>query len=149
MHAYIFILFIKRDILGVFAADMVPSRISKLPSLIVANTDISTLPGRHWIAMYIGNDGAGYYFHSLGRPPQQYFLNFMKGNSHSWICNTNQIQSLTSYVYGHYCSAFAYFVCRGKSMNTFLLNFKRDRYLNDLDVKRFVEKNIDRCIASK
>ena len=32
-------------------------------------------------------------------------------------------------------------------MNTYLLNFKRDRYLNDWDVKNFVEKNIDRCIA--
>ena len=88
---------------------MVPSRISKLPRIIVGNTDISTLSGSHWIAMYVGKDGTGYYFDSLGRPPQQYFLNFMKDNSHSQICNTKQIQSLTSSVCGHYYIVFAFF----------------------------------------
>ena len=87
---------------------MVPSRISKLPSFLVANTDISTLTCSHWVAMYISNDGTGYYFGSLGRPPQQYSLNFMKDNSHYWICNTNQIQSLASSVCGHFCIAFAF-----------------------------------------
>ena len=132
--------FIRRDLLGVFAADEIPPTVNRLPCLVIANTDISILPGSHWVAMYINGEGTGYYFDSLGRPPQQYFVNFVKDNSRSWTCNTKQIQSLSSSVCGHYCIAFAYFVCRGKSMNTFLLNFNQNRDLNDVDVKHFVEK---------
>jgi hypothetical protein len=45
---------------GVFSADTLPSK----PRLLVCP---STKPGRHWIAIYVDEDGGREYFDSFGR----------------------------------------------------------------------------------
>jgi len=42
-----------RDFDGVFSIDHLPDN----PRLLVCNTDPSDKPGRHWIAIYVGDDG--------------------------------------------------------------------------------------------
>jgi hypothetical protein len=46
---------------GVFSRDRLPDK----PRLLVCNTDPSSRPGQHWIAIYVGEDGRGEYFDSL------------------------------------------------------------------------------------
>ena len=51
------------------------------------NTDISTDPGEHWVAIYFRRDQV-IYFDSYGRPPEeQYVLPFLERNSTRWIHN--------------------------------------------------------------
>ena len=58
---------------GVFSADTLPGR----PRLLVCNTDESTKPGQHWIAIHVDTDGRGEYFDSFGRAPNKHFETFM------------------------------------------------------------------------
>jgi len=51
----------RRVFQGVFSADTLPEQ----PRLLVCNTDESTKPGQHWIAIYVGVDGCGEYFDSF------------------------------------------------------------------------------------
>ena len=47
----------------------------------IVNTDISTDPGEHWVAIYFRRD-QDIYFDSYGRPPEeQYVLPFIQRNS--------------------------------------------------------------------
>ena len=52
-----------RDFDGVFSVDNLPES----PHLLVCNTDPSDRPGRHWIAIYVDNEGRGDFFDSFGR----------------------------------------------------------------------------------
>jgi len=58
---------------GVFSVDNLPED----PHLLVCNTDHSDEPGRHWIAIYVDNDGHGEYFDSFGRRPVVDFEHYM------------------------------------------------------------------------
>ena len=59
----------------------------------IVNTDISTDPGEHWVAIYFRRDQA-IYFNSYGRPPEEdYVLPFLEINSTIWIHNTECLQS--------------------------------------------------------
>ena len=51
----------RRVFQGVFSADTLPRR----PRLLVCNTDESTKPGQHWIAIHVDTDGRGEYFDSF------------------------------------------------------------------------------------
>ena len=54
----------------------------------IVNTDISTDPGEHWVAIYFRRDQV-IYFDSYGRPPEDhYVLPFIERNSTRWIHNT-------------------------------------------------------------
>ena len=52
--------------LGVFPADRLPSRITQFPRGLVANTDPSTKPGMHWVAMYFPDTSTSEFFDSYG-----------------------------------------------------------------------------------
>ena len=59
---------------GVFACDRLPTK----PRLMVCNTDQSDMPGEHWIAIYVDDDGRyGEYFDPLGRAPTRIFERYM------------------------------------------------------------------------
>ena len=73
--------FTKHDF-RVFACDQLPTRYVPRPSALVVNTDPSTLPDEHWVAIYITRDGKGEYFDSYGQPaklPQ--IKTFLKKNT--------------------------------------------------------------------
>ena len=59
---------------GVFSGDRLPTK----PRLLVCNTDPSDESGKHWIAIYVNDDGHyGEYFDSLGRAPTRTFERYM------------------------------------------------------------------------
>ena len=139
---------IKRYFLGVFAANEIPCNIYSVPCIFIANTDVSSELGTHWVCIYIDSNMQGYFFDSFGRSPCYYkhyhFSNFLDNNSNSWIYNTIQLQSLQSSVCGQYCIAFAYYICRGQSITKFLSYFTRNKLLNDIHIDSFVNERI--CI---
>ena len=55
---------------GVFAKDRLPLVVEKKPTFYIVNTDPISKPGRHWIAIYVGDEVE--FFDSLGRKPDYY-----------------------------------------------------------------------------
>ena len=78
------------DFDGVFSIDTLPDR----PRLLVCNTDPSDKPGRHWVAIYVDDDGnRGEFFDSFGRRPDDVFERYMNRHCSSWIFNGRQLQA--------------------------------------------------------
>ena len=95
---------------GVFASDRLPTK----PRLLVCNTDPSDMPGEHWIAIYVDDDGHyGEYFDSLGRAPNRLFKHYMNEHCREWIYNCKQLQSIISRFCGYYCVCFCILRSRG------------------------------------
>jgi ribosomal protein S19 len=69
--------YIKNHFQGVFAADKIPIKVQP-PVGLVINTDISSRPGKHWLAVYIDENFIGYYFDSYGYPIKNNVKHFFK-----------------------------------------------------------------------
>jgi len=66
----------------VFACD----RLLTKPRLMVCHTDPSDMPGEHWIAIYVDDDGRyGEYFDPIGRAPTRVFEHYMNEHCCEWI----------------------------------------------------------------
>ena len=124
---------------GVYSSDNIPT-ISKLPALIVCNTDTRRGPGEHWIVIYLDNTGHGEYFDSFGRRPEDGFKTFLDEHCSSWICNERQLQSVISSFCGHYCIFFSLYRSRGVDLRSIVKLFTKDTGLNDSIVHKFVCK---------
>ena len=107
------------------------------PSAYVINSDPSTEPGEHWIAVYFDKHGRGEYFDSYGLPPAFVGLkSYMDTYSLSdWIL---QSQNLFSSVCGHYCVYFVLFRCRGVPLRAIVSDFTSNLSENDRCVSRFI-----------
>jgi len=65
------------------------------PSAYVINSDPSSKPGEHWIAVYFDKNIKAEYFDSYGLSPDMLdFTDFMNANSISWVYNKKTLQSL-------------------------------------------------------
>jgi hypothetical protein len=120
---------------GVFSVDTLPPN----PRLLVCNTDPSTLPGKHWIAIYVDENGRGEYFDSFGRPPNEHFARYM--NKHCklrWSFNSRQLQSIISSFCGYYCCFYCVFRSRRVNLNGIVKYFTTDTAFNDSIVHSFV-----------
>ena len=117
---------------GVFSSDRLPTK----PRLLVCNTDPSDMPGAHWIAIYVDDDGHyGEYFDSLGREPARVFERYMNEHCREWTFNRKQLQSITSRFCGHYCACFCILRSSGFHM---LRYFTDDTGLNDVVVHELI-----------
>lgn len=126
---------------GVYARNQLPN-LSKFPTALIANTDVSTGPGKHWVGMYFGTEGRPMYFDSYGLPPQQ--PEFVKYLGSTYEQNDIQLQSPFSSTCGQYTVYFVAMACRGCSMREIREPFTgRDCGGNDALVTRFVNNNYD------
>jgi hypothetical protein len=101
---------------GIYAADQLPIHI-KYPCSIVCNTDPSSKPGMHWIAIYIDKYGYGEYFDSYGLQPWvSQHIEFLNRNCIKWKYNGVCLQNLYSSLCGNYCAVFIYLKSRGFTM---------------------------------
>jgi hypothetical protein len=107
---------ISKFLIGVFPLDKIPIKVSK-PAALVINTDISTRPGQHWLAVFIDTNNKGYYFDSYGMHINKKVQIFLKHNCTSWTHNTFQIQSCNSIVCGQYCCVFLALLSRNVSFD--------------------------------
>ena len=132
----------RQSFLGVFACDRLPSRLPpRRPLMMVCNTDPHTLPGRHWIAIYIGEDSRAEIFDSLhDTPPSQIFVTYLNRSCRSWTSNSKQLQSAATRFCGQYCIFYCLFRSLGYSLNSIESCFTSDTGLNDVFVHAIVCK---------
>lgn len=116
---------------SVYACNQLPIHVT-LPCYIISNLDPNTMPGSHWIAIYINENGNGEYFDSFGRAPGKSHLNFINRNCKSIIYNTIRIQNYYTSVCGQYCLVYLFFKYMKCSMNYFLSMFECNTMYNDL-----------------
>ena len=102
---------------------------------LVINTDPSTKPGEHWIAVFIKN-GSAEYFDSYGSDPPKWLKKYWKNVM--WTSNPVPLQSPLSAVCGQYCVYYLLHKARGYDMNSLLLNFTDDVDFNDQMVHDFI-----------
>jgi hypothetical protein len=127
----------KKYFLGTFASDEIHKiKIKNLPCGLIANTDNSSQPGRHWICIFFTKDGTGEYFDSYGRKPNSNFTSFLKKHTNRVKFNNKRLQSNYSNVCGHYCLLFFLF----KS-----LNHPQQKFLSLFDSKEWL-KNDEKII---
>ena len=62
---------LREQTLGVFAADQLPDILPRRSCGFIANTDVSSQPGQHWLAFFI-NDDSVECFDSYGQDPSVY-----------------------------------------------------------------------------
>ena len=102
------------------------------PGSYVVNTDPSTAPGEHWVAMFFNNPRSAEFFNSYGLHPIVYGLtDFLDSHSSSWDYNSKTLQSLISEVCGHYTVYYILFRSRGCSLSEILTHFSNNFSLND------------------
>ena len=105
----------RRYFIGTFTADQCP-KVPTPNTCFVSNTDPHTLPGQHWIAMYVKRDGNVYYFDPYGIPPINiYHSKFLSKSSdgHGGL-NKKQVQGLYSTTCGGHCINFLIEACRSQ-----------------------------------
>ena len=92
--------------IGVFPRDRIKPP-KKRKCAYVWNTDTHTGRGQHWVAVYIDEDGVGYYFDPYGLYPRyRSFINFLRTQCTRWIYNDVCIQPLFSKACGPFCVYF-------------------------------------------
>ena len=110
-----------KDFDGVFSVDTLPDR----PRILVANTDPSNEPGRHWVCIRI-EGGRGEFFDSFGRRPNALFGRYLNRHCWLWTYNDRQIQSVTSKFCGHYCVCYCLLRSSGIDMRKIMSSFTSD-----------------------
>lgn len=72
---------------------------------LIVNTDVSALPGTHWIAVYV-NQRKGEVFDSYGRPPPFRLQKWLNNSGVRWTFNKRLVQGPLSTLCGAYCIFF-------------------------------------------
>lgn len=98
---------------GVFCSDEIP--VLRERSAIVINTDDSTKPGSHWIAVFVENKDTIEMFDSFGRSPHAFGENISSFTSNYKYVLHNDIwfQHPDSIVCGVYCIYYIWMKSRG------------------------------------
>jgi hypothetical protein len=115
---------------GVFPIDKLPTNIYPYKMLLM-NTDPAFLPGKHWVCMFIPNNGPSEFFDSIGKNPYQYSKKIVDFLGDTYLYNTVRLQPHNSDTCGLYCLYFLYHRIRNFSFMDILSSFKKDLEYND------------------
>ena len=105
--------------LGVFPAVKIP-RLWTKPVTFVFNAHGDSLPGQHWVTVYVNRYGNGLFFDSYGLPP--YVINHirrLRKNCRKLTWNTELLQTESSKVCGEFYIMFLDYMCRGLTLKDF------------------------------
>ncbi|KAL0152653.1 hypothetical protein M9458_052376 [Cirrhinus mrigala] len=122
------------NFLGVLPSDYMPERpLRNLPAMAIVNTHPAELPGEHWLAVYLSQEGYGCFFDSFGNAPNSNrfppsIKKFLITNSPVVLYSTKRVQDFTSDVCGQHCVFFLYHLARGRDYN-YVLNLYSDDYI--------------------
>jgi hypothetical protein len=132
--------------LGCFPADQLP-RISVRkfkPVCFIANTDISSDKGTHWVVFLLPRPGEIEYFCPLGISYHHWplFYNYIKNvvRPDKTLFNLTRIQSLNSQTCGQLCIEFIVKRDNGQSFVNILNKFSKNTMSNDIKAIHFVNK---------
>lgn len=136
---------------GVFPCNHLPVKILK-PGFVIANTDVASKSGTHWVSFYFPKKGPAEYFDSFGVSPvfNKHFLKFLQQNCSSYITNTKRLQGDFSTTCGHYCCVYSYYRCNGKHMKDFVKKFSKKNFnMNDNKIINMYMKCFDSNFKKK
>lgn len=126
---------------GVIPIDFLPTERVKRPCSFIVNTDSSSLPGKHWFAIYLTKNGLIEYFDSFGiKPLNNEVYDFLKINGNKWTYNKFQIQDINSSSCGKICALFLAYRNKGLKYRDFVNIFSKNTQINELIVKRLYKK---------
>ena len=132
-------------LLGVLASDQLPRIIVTTPTMAIINTQPSTMPGAHWLAVYIDEARTGYFFDSFGHSPAYIgfpddIYRFLKLNCLNVQYSKRQVQENMATTCGQHC---VYFLCQIQKRLSYqeVMNMYHDRlHCNDIMVCKFVSR---------
>ena len=133
--------FAKDIFYGVLARDQLPRNI-KYPTSFVINTDVSSKPGEHWLAIFYDKNGVCEFFDPLGFSPKYYKLDdYLKKTSTKFYYNTQQMQGIFSKYCGHYCILYLLVKSRQYNLTFFLKLFTKNTKFNDEMIEKIIKEN--------
>ena len=114
---------------GTFASDEIPDLpviVQQYPTCMIWNTDPKTMPGKHWVAVYLPSPNSLEYWDPLGISYYAYpnfvkFIRYKSQTKHIFL-NLNRVQSLKSFTCGLHCIRFLVARSRSYSYNTVLIH---------------------------
>ena len=129
-----------KDFGGVRPSDMLQN--CEVNKFYIVNTDPSTKPGQHWVAVYLKR-GCCEFFDSLGQAPAQYSKNFndlLFIHGPSYMYTNYRLQNYGSSVCGQYCIFYIMMRSQGYSLYN-IVNFFNTHSLkfNDSVVLHFYQ----------
>lgn len=141
---------LSEQVVGIFSADKIPKNVVSFPSGLIINSDKSSGPGKHWLAMYLKSEFEIEFFDSYGYPISYYFKqipDIIKWSYSSKIRhNVKRLQSYDTNVCGHYCIYYLMYRCRGVSMDNIVEEFSNDFNVNDVYVNDVINNAFQFCI---
>nr|DAC81359.1 TPA_asm: adenain [Nephila orb-weaver spider adintovirus] len=117
---------------GVYSRDTLPPLQENMCAIV--NSDDSSQPGTHWLALFVNDKRELEFYDSFGQPPV--FYNISTTTYLDVLWNSKVFQSPTSNVCGQYCIYFLFKRSQGYSMH-YILN---QLYINDFQMYQFVKK---------
>lgn len=126
---------------GVYSSDKLPHYMP-YKSIAIANTDMSTGKGKHWVLLYMRKDGTLEFFDSYGNTPDFYndYLNTL-AKIYPTECNGSQCQAVGSSVCGQYCLFYAIMRQSAFDMSDVIHMFTNNYKANDRMVCAWVNKH--------
>ncbi len=123
--------FTKNKFCGVLPIDKLPIKKVTRPCSFIINSDKSTLPGKHWFAIYLPEKGNIEYFDSFGLKPlnKEVYKFFRKNGKYNY--NKFQIQSNTSKSCGKFSALYIAYRSKGLTFKDFISLFSKDKYFNE------------------
>jgi hypothetical protein len=129
--------------IGCFPADQLPKSSLEYPVSFLANTDISTEKGSHWVVFILPRIGELEYFCPLGISYHHWplFFNYIKNviRPDKILFNLTRIQSLNSKTCGELCIEFIVKRDSDQSFVNILNKFSRNTMSNDIQAIHFVD----------
>jgi len=128
---------------GFWFPDLLPI-LSKLPALIILNTDDSSGPGEHWCAAYFSPSKHCEFFDPLGEPPENTvlgysFLHHLSTYAKTIEYNKEAVQDINAKTCGPHCIYFAYYKAREIPLKNIISDFyTADDKVNDDIVSEFI-----------
>lgn len=126
--------------LGCVPADLIPLS-DRYPYAIVVNTDASSRPGQHWVALYASSEDLIEYFDSYGDTPNENILSYIE-RFPNCKRSTHPIQSPFSKVCGQFCITYLVMRCSGMSFERIVARLgalhKPDVFVNEFVQGLFV-----------
>jgi hypothetical protein len=128
----------KKDFLGCFPLDRLPPFPTKFPKSIIINTDKSTLPGKHWVALVL-TEKKCYYFDSFGMPLiEENIKKYLEPHYQTITYSGMRIQDSSSSYCGPFCVCFVLWVNNQVAFKNFLNHFEEDDlFSNDKKLRKY------------
>jgi hypothetical protein len=109
---------------------------------VIANTDTSDGPGKHWVTFYFPKQGPYEFFDSLGKKPNDYNVGFETVLTNKFWMVCDPIQDTKSDTCGLYCVYYIITKCTGRTIKDIVKPFNvYNRQWNDIYVKNVVNKH--------